>query len=186
MSVQNAPDGRLAAQDRALGGAFVHGSGFDAFDLRILESLQTDARLTNTELAERVGLSASQCSRRRAALEAAGVIAGYQAMLSHEALGLEILAFVHVRFASHSHQNDDLLLAAVENTPGVIEAYSLTGPWDYLLKIAVPRLADIEAIINRAFLSKPHIAQIQTTFILKRLKQTGRLPLPPQSDAPTA
>ena len=77
----------------------------DDFDLKLLRALQEDGRLTNNDLADRVGLSASQCSRRRSALENAGVIKGYQAVLSSEALGLAVLAFVHVTLATHSPDN---------------------------------------------------------------------------------
>ena len=74
----------------------------DAFDRKLLAALQDDGRLTNQELADRVGLSSSQCSRRRAALEAAGIIASYHAQLSAEALGLGVVVFVAVTLATHS------------------------------------------------------------------------------------
>src|SRR5262245_16723771 len=74
----------------------------DEFDFRLLGALQADGRLTNQELAERVGLSASQCSRRRARLEESGIIRGYHADLSPEPLGLGVLVFVHVTLSTHS------------------------------------------------------------------------------------
>ena len=80
----------------------------DAFDLKILDALQVDGRLSNQELAERVGLSASQCSRRRSALESDGAIEGYHASLSAKALGLDVLAFVQIRLAAHSPRNSML------------------------------------------------------------------------------
>ncbi len=77
----------------------------DEADIRILGALQNDGRLANSDLAEKVGLSPSQCSRRRAALEDSGVITSYHAMLSAEALGLDVLVFVHVTLANHSPDN---------------------------------------------------------------------------------
>jgi DNA-binding Lrp family transcriptional regulator len=77
----------------------------DDFDIKLLRALQDDGRLTNYDLAERVGLSASQCSRRRSALEDAGVIGGYRAALSEEALGLDVIVFVQVTLATHSPDN---------------------------------------------------------------------------------
>jgi DNA-binding Lrp family transcriptional regulator len=87
----------------ASGGAQVHGSTtLDRFDLRLLAALEEDGRFTNQALGDRIGLSASQCSGRRAALEAAGLIAGYRAELDAEALGLKVLAFVEVNLGTHS------------------------------------------------------------------------------------
>src|SRR3954471_22668512 len=77
----------------------------DAFDLKILAALQDDGRLTNQQLADAVGLSASQCSRRRMRLEDDKVIAGYHADLSSEALGFHVIAFIHITLATHSPDN---------------------------------------------------------------------------------
>src|SRR5208337_5472518 len=106
----------------------------DDFDIRLLQALQDDGRLTNNELGDRVGLSASQCSRRRAALEDAGVIEGYHAALSPEALGLAVLAFVHVTLSAHSPDNAKRFQELIDRTEEVQEAYSLTGEADYLVK----------------------------------------------------
>ena len=92
--------------------AFALDSRMDDFDIKLLRALQDDGRLTNNELADKVGLSASQCSRRRAALEASGVIASYHAMLSAEALGLDVLVFVQVTLATHSPENAQRFLTA--------------------------------------------------------------------------
>src|ERR1700679_1684425 len=81
---------------------FVRETCMDDFDLKILKALQGDGRLTNNELAERIGLSASQCSRRRTALEQTGVIAGYHAALANQAVGLDVLVFVQVGLATQS------------------------------------------------------------------------------------
>jgi DNA-binding Lrp family transcriptional regulator len=90
----------------------------DDFDLKLLQALQEDGRLTNNDLADRVGLSASQCSRRRAALENAGVIEGYQAVLSPAALGLAVLAFVHVTLATHSPGTPSASPRTIDRTEG--------------------------------------------------------------------
>jgi len=104
----------------------------DDADVRILRALQEDGRLTNNDLADKVSLSPSQCSRRRAALEASGVISSYHATLSSEALGLDVLVFVHVTLSTHSPNNADNFQTLVENLDEVQEAYSLTGESDYL------------------------------------------------------
>src|SRR5258708_19966713 len=99
----------------------------DGFDLKLLAALQDDGRLTNNELGEKVGLSASQCSRRRAALEQEGIIEGYHAALSPAALGLAVLAFVQVRLATHSPDNSKRFPHPVAPPPHVQHAHPLTA-----------------------------------------------------------
>jgi DNA-binding Lrp family transcriptional regulator len=149
----------------------------DDFDLKLLQALQEDGRLTNNDLADRVGLSASQCSRRRAALENAGVIEGYQAALSTEALGLAVLAFVHVTLAAHSPDNAKRFQQLIDRTEEVQEAYSLTGEADYLVKIAVPDLKALSRILSDVFLAHGSVAHVHSAVALDRLKKTARLPL---------
>ena len=106
----------------------------DAFDLKMLAALQDDGRLTNQQLADHVGLSASQCSRRRMRLEQEKVISGYHADLAAEALGFELIAFIHITLATHSPDNAKKFRALVNRVDDIQEAYSLTGDADYLLK----------------------------------------------------
>ncbi len=149
----------------------------DHVDLRLLDALQQDGRLTNQELAERVGLSASQCSRRRSALEEAGVIDGYRASLSSEAIGLELIVFIEVSLAMHSPDNAKRfgdLLAGMEE---VQEAYSLTGESDYLVKLAVADLKRLSEILNDVLLPHEGVARLRSSIVLDRLKQTSKLPL---------
>lgn len=149
----------------------------DVADLKILRALQDDGRLTNNELADRVGLSASQCSRRRAALEDSGVITSYHAALSPEALGLDVLVFVQVTLATHNPNNAKRFLELVQGVEEVQEAYSLTGESDYLVKISVPTLKDLSRLLADVFLPHPSVAHVRSSIVLDRLKQTGRLPL---------
>jgi DNA-binding Lrp family transcriptional regulator len=149
----------------------------DPTDLKLLRALQDDGRLTNNELADKVGLSASQCSRRRAALEESGVIQSYHASLSPEALGLDVLVFVQVTLATHNPNNAKKFLELVQGRDEVLEAYSLTGESDYLVKIAVPTLKDLSRLMADVFLPHPSVAHVRSSIVLDRLKQTGRLPL---------
>lgn len=149
----------------------------DAFDLRMLQALQDDGRLTNNDLAERVGLSASQCSRRRAALEESGVIASYHAHLSSEALGLDVLVYVQVTLATHSPDNAHRFKQLVDGLEEVQEAYSLTGDTDYLVKLAVPTLKVLSRLLADVFLPHPAVAHVRSSIVLDRVKQTNRLPL---------
>jgi DNA-binding Lrp family transcriptional regulator len=149
----------------------------DGFDLKLLAALQDDGRLTNNELGDKVGLSASQCSRRRAALEQEGVIEGYHAALSPEALGLAVQAFVQVRLATHSPDNSRRFRDLVDRTAEVQEAYALTGEADYLVKIAVPDLKALSRILNDVFLAHGSVAQVHSSVVLDRLKKRAGLPL---------
>src|SRR5258708_6994678 len=149
----------------------------DDFDLKLLRALQEDGRLSNNDLGDRVGLSASQCSRRRSALEQAGVVEGYEAALSSEALGLAVLAFVHVTLSAHSPDNAKRFQELIDRTEEVQEAYSLTGEADYLVKIAVPDLKALSRILSDVFLAHGSVAHVHSAIVLDRLKKTARLPL---------
>jgi DNA-binding Lrp family transcriptional regulator len=149
----------------------------DEFDLRILAALQRDGRLTNNDLADAVGLSASQCSRRRTQLEADGIIASYHAALDAEKLGLDVVVFVHVTLATHSPDNARRFHALVSNIDEVLEAYSLTGESDYLVKLAVPTLKVLSQIVSDVFLPHPSVAHVRSSIVLNRLKESRRLPL---------
>lgn len=152
-------------------------SRIDNIDLRLLAALQEDGRLTNFELAERAGLSASQCSRRRSALEEQGIIEAYRACLSAEALGLRITVFVQVRLAAHSPDNSKRFQKLIDGLDAVQEAYSLTGEADYLVKLIVPDLEALSHILNDVLLPHGSVAQVRSSIVLDRLKQTTKLPL---------
>jgi DNA-binding Lrp family transcriptional regulator len=155
----------------------MHDIGIDAFDLKILDALQADGSLTNGDLSGCVGLSPSQCSRRRAALEASGLIARYGAELSAEKLGLDVLVFVEVTLAAHSPDNAEKFRRLIERLEEVQEAYSLTGASDYLVKLTVPNLRVLARILNEVFLPHESVAHVRSSVVLDRLKQTSKLPL---------
>lgn len=149
----------------------------DAFDIKLLASLQADGRLTNLDLAERVGLSASQCSRRRAALETAGTIESYHGVLNAQALGLDIVVYVQVRLATHSPHNSRAFLALVEGLDEVQEAYSLTGEADYLIRLVATDLKALSRILNDVLLAHDSVAHVRSSIVLDTLKRTVKLPL---------
>ena len=149
----------------------------DAIDLRLLAALQEDGRLTNQQLGDRAGLSPSQCSRRRTALEAAGIIRGYRAELAAEPLGLHLLVFVQVTLATHSRDNAQRFRELVARLEEVQEAYAMTGDADYLLKAVVRDLKDLSALVNDVLLPHESVARVRSSIVLDRLKESGRLPL---------
>ncbi|MGI9410084.1 MAG: Lrp/AsnC family transcriptional regulator [Hyphomicrobiaceae bacterium] len=149
----------------------------DEFDLKLLDALQLDGRLTNQELAEHVGLSASQCSRRRSALEHSGIISSYHAVLSDDALGLELTVIVHVSLAMHSPENAGRLGELLIDMDEVLEVFSLTGEADYMVKLVVPDLARLSQILNDVLLPHEGVARLRSSIVLDRLKHTTQLPL---------
>jgi len=153
------------------------GDALDSTDRRILRALQQDGRLTNQELAERVNLSASQCSRRRSQLERAGVIAGYRALVDRGAAGLGIAAFVSVGLTSHNRDSAARFAAYVARVDEVVEAHALTGDMDYQLKVVVTDLASLSRLINDVLLPHEAVATVRTSIILETLKEHGVLPL---------
>ena len=149
----------------------------DQFDLRLLSLLQDDGHSPVQDLADRVGLSASQCSRRRARLEQLGVIAGYNARLDPQRLGFDVTAFVQVTLARHSPDNAQHFRSLVERTGAIQQAYAVTGDADYLLKVAVRDLQSLGALVNDVLLPHGTVAHVRSMVSLERLKNTDSLPL---------
>jgi DNA-binding Lrp family transcriptional regulator len=149
----------------------------DDFDFKLLNALQEDGRLTNLELADRIGLSASQCSRRRTALEESGVIEGYHAALANQAVGLDVLVFIQVSLATQSPDSGQAFAKLIRGLDEVQEAYSLTGEADYLIKMVVPDLKTLSRILNDVFLPHRSVGHVRSSVVLDRVKQTMQLPL---------
>jgi DNA-binding Lrp family transcriptional regulator len=149
----------------------------DSFDRRLLAAIQGNGARTNQELAELVGLSASQISRRRQQLEKDGLISGYAARLSAEKLGFGVRVFVHVSLAAHSPDNSRRFAELVARTPEIQEAHALTGDSDYLLKVVVRSLKDLSALINDTLLPHQSVDRVRSEIVLETLKETAALPL---------
>jgi DNA-binding Lrp family transcriptional regulator len=152
-------------------------TSLDSFDLKILAALQDDGRLTNQQLADVAGLSASQCSRRRTRLEEEHIIAGYYADLASEALGLNVLAFIQITLATHSPNNAKRFRDLVRRVDDIQEAYSLTGDADYLLKVVLSDLKSLSDIVNNVLMPHDSVAHVRSSIVLDRLKTTRKLPL---------
>jgi DNA-binding Lrp family transcriptional regulator len=149
----------------------------DAFDLKMLAALQDDGRLTNQQLADVVGLSASQCSRRRMRLEDEKVISGYHADLSSEALCFGVIAFIQVTLATHSPDNAKKFRTLVQRVDEIQEAYSLTGDADYVLKAILRDLKGLSDLVNNVLMPHQSVAHVRSSIVLDRLKETSKLPL---------
>lgn len=149
----------------------------DATDWRILKELQANGRISNVELARKVGISPPPCLRRVRALEQAGMISGYFGMLDERMVGFEVIAFAMV--ALHSQSEADL--RAFENRvlawPLVREGYMLSGESDYLLKCVAPDLTSFQDFIIQDLTAAPNVAGVKTTLVLRRVKFEPGVPV---------
>lgn len=150
----------------------------DTIDWRLIDVLQRDASLTNGAIAEEIGLSPSQVSRRRQRLEQAGVVRGYRALIDPASVGLGIVVFIHVALNTHSRDNARRFRDLVRLTPAVLEAHALTGEADYLLKVAVGDLKELSLLVNEILLPHESVARVRSEIALETLKEPGLLPLP--------
>ncbi|MEM6902661.1 MAG: Lrp/AsnC family transcriptional regulator [Pseudomonadota bacterium] len=141
----------------------------DRFDRQILEALQDNARLSNVQLAELVGLSPSACSRRIQALEEAEIISGYRAVLNREAIGLPMTVLVNVSIQTLSRDQMEAFEAAVVNIPELWVCYLVSGSSDYLLRIAARDLADFERIHTEHLSALPYVSRIESNFALREV-----------------
>ena len=155
----------------------------DAIDLRILQNLQKDARISNVELARAVNLSPSPCLARVRALERDGVIERYVTLLDPKKLGLTVSVLVQVTLEKQIEPALEAFEKAVRDRPEVMECYLMTGDADYLLRVLVADVPAFERFILDFLSRVPGVGNIKSSFALKQVKYQTELPLPAQSAA---
>ncbi len=153
------------------------GEALDRTDLRILDILQQEGRLSNQEIAERVALSPSPCLRRIKRLEDLGVIRQYVALLEPQRIGLGLLAYVTVKLHKHGKMPMEEFGARVQTWPEVVACYAMTGEMDYLLRVHVEDLPHFSRFVMDQLLKHPGVVDIKSSFALQRIKDTTALPL---------
>ncbi|MFT4561961.1 MAG: Lrp/AsnC family leucine-responsive transcriptional regulator [Gammaproteobacteria bacterium] len=151
-------------------------STLDRIDYRILHFIQNDARMTNAELAEHVGLSPSPCLRRVKSLEREGIIQRYVGIVDATAVGLPISAFVNISLHSQERNALEIFQSQVQTYPEVMECYLMTGSSDFLMRVVVPDLQSYERFADK-LTRIPGISNIQTSFALKPVVYKTELPL---------
>ena len=144
----------------------------DKFDISILEALQKDARLSLQDLGKIVGLTASPCWTRVKRLEDAGIIEGYTVRLSPEKLGLPETVILHVSLDSHSDEALFEFARALESIPEVLEAFLVSGDYDYYIRVAVEDTRGYERFLREKLYKIPGIRNSKSSFVLRRLKQS--------------
>jgi Lrp/AsnC family leucine-responsive transcriptional regulator len=146
-------------------------------DLRILAVLQRDGRISNAELAERVGLSPSPCLRRLKQLESEGYIRGYAALLDRGRLGLGIEAFVRVNIERHKDAETDAFEREVRRLPEVVGVWMMAGDMDFLLHVVVADLEAYGRFTRDRLIRLPGVKDVHTSFVIEAVKDRGVLPL---------
>jgi Lrp/AsnC family leucine-responsive transcriptional regulator len=150
---------------------------FDAIDVKILQELQKDARLTNAELSSRVNLSPSPCLVRVRALENAGIIERHVTLLNARAVGLGVSVFVRISLERQVESALEIFESAMLDLNEVMECYLMTGDSDYLLRVVVADVQELERFIIDRLTRIPGVASIRSSFALKQVKYKTELPL---------
>jgi len=152
----------------------------DRFDRKILELLQDNAQLSNQELAERIGLSPSPCLRRVRALEQAGIITSYRALLDARKLGLALLALVHIAMDRHTPDRFANFEKQVARLPEVLECLLITGQEaDYQLKVIVQDMDAYQSLLLNKITRIEGVTGVHSSFVLRSVLDRTALPLPP-------
>lgn len=142
----------------------------DAIDWKILKELQSDGRMTNVELARRVGISAPPCLRRVRSLEEAGIILGYRALLDEKTLGFDITMFAMVTLSSQSEADLVAFEERVRAWPVVRECWMLSGEVDFILKCVAPDLKTFQAFVIEQLTAAPNVDGVRTSLTLRQVK----------------
>lgn len=142
----------------------------DEIDSRMLQALRRDGRMSIQELSAEVGLSPSPCSRRLKALEEAGYIRGYQALLDERMLGFSVSVFVTVQLDKQIEDALETFETAVRACPEVVDCWLMTGNRDYLLRVATKDLADFEHFLTQTLTRIASVSSIESSIPLRRVK----------------
>ncbi len=145
----------------------------DKFDWKIIYALQHNGRLTNQEIGDLIGLSASQCSRRRQLLEQKGIILGYSARIDPAALGLSVVAMVQIKLKIHDAAAKMALQQLIADEDAIQEAFSLSGDADFMLKVAAQNLEILANFVTDKLLSCEVIGHIKSYIVLNKFKDAS-------------
>lgn len=152
-------------------------SDLDARDKAILNALQDDGRVTNSDLADKVGLSPSACLRRTRLLEESKLVERYALLLDHKECGFSGTAFVFITLEKQTRDALDKFEAAVMRIPEIMECYLLAGQRDYLMRIIFTDTTELERLHTEVLTHLPGVERVQSTLTLRKVKRTTKLPL---------
>jgi len=149
----------------------------DRYDYSLLDILQNDGRITNSELAQRVALSESACLRRVKALEQHGLIEGYTARVNQQKAGLGVNVFVSITLERQEQTDMAAFEEAVRAVPEIMECYLMSGEYDYVLRVVVADTTDFERLHSSKLTALPHVARVHSSFALRTVQRSKILPI---------
>ena len=150
----------------------------DRFDRLILQTLQEDGRISNQDLADRIGLSPSPCLRRVRALEEAGIVKGYRALLDAKALGYSLMALIYISMDMHTPERFDNFERQIRDNPEVLECLMITGQdADYQIKVVVKDMDAFQELLLNRITRIQGVTGVQSSFVLRRVVDTTVLPV---------
>lgn len=150
----------------------------DRIDLKILDILQREGRISVTELAERVSLSATPCSDRVKRMEREGVITGYHARVNPAALGKNLLVFLEIKLSAKSGDVFDKVKKELLYVPEVMECHLVSGDFDYLVKARISEMASYRKLLGDILLKLPHVRESKSYIVMEEVKESLCLPIP--------
>jgi Lrp/AsnC family transcriptional regulator, leucine-responsive regulatory protein len=150
---------------------------FDRFDTKILSALQRDGRLSVVDLAENIGLSPTPCARRIKALESAGAIEGYAAVLNPSRIGLAVLAIVQVKLTEHTDETVARFEREIGLMDEVTKCFAMTGSYDFILEVYGKDLEALSNVVLKKLIRVPNVRDMQSSVVLATLKRSNRIPL---------
>lgn len=159
------------------------GHKLDSTDLKILAELQANGRMTNVELAERIGISPPPCLRRVRALEEKGLIKDYFAVVDEKALGFDVQVFAMVGLSSQSESDLNLFIEKCADWPMVRECHMLNGEIDFILKCISPDLSSFQTFLTEELTAAPNVASVKTSLLIRTAKDDPGVPFELVEDA---
>ncbi len=149
----------------------------DKFDKKILSVLQQQGRVTNQNLAEQANLSTAPCWRRVDKLESQGIISRYVALVNREKLGLSVMVYIHISLNDHHSKTLKVFDRFVEQSDSILECYSVSGEYDYLVRVVATDVKALEFFLMEKLLKLEAVRSANTSFVLKQKKYTTALPI---------
>lgn len=149
----------------------------DSIDYKILSLIQENGKISNTELAEKIGLSLTPCLRRVKKLEDVRIVNFYTASLNRKKIGIDVTAFVLIKLTNYKNDTTEQFINAVGKIENIVACYSLSGSYDFILEVVATDLDDYSSIVTKKLGELPGVSGLQTSFVLKDVKPKKLLPI---------
>jgi Lrp/AsnC family leucine-responsive transcriptional regulator len=149
----------------------------DRYDRIILKTLQENGRASNVELSDKANLSAPQCYRRVRRMETEGIIRGYMAQVDPSSIGMGVMAFVNISLDREQAKQVRMVEKAIRQFPEILECYTISGDFDYLLKVVATDLKSLSAFLTDRLMQVPGVSGVRSMVCLEEIKQASPLPL---------